>query len=142
MRIRFLGFFGLMGVLAMPAYAAGPAHSSSYESGVHVYRGNHGAPVSTRALEYVRLEEQQAASARQLAASERLAYQLAAQSAQIQSLQRSVERHKEKSHARKRRRTYYGNPAFFGRNGFYGNRNFSGAAPVGNRHRHRPYKKR
>ena len=140
MRIRLLGICGLLGVLAMPAYAAGPAYTSSYESGVQVYRANHGAAYSARAHEYVRLEEQQANAARQIAATQRLTQQLAAQSAQIEILQQSVERHTEKSHTRKRRRTYYGNPAFFGRNGFYGNKNFAGAAPVARRHRYRPYK--
>ena len=140
MRIKLLGILGLLGVLGTPAYAAGPAYTSSYESGVQVFRGNHGAAYSAQAVEIVRLQDQREAAARQAEETARLSAQLAAQSAQIAALQRSVERHQDKSHTRKRRRTYYGNPVFFGRNGFYGNRHFSGAAPTQNRHRYRPYK--
>ena len=34
---------------------------------------------------------------------------------------------RQKTQSQPRRRVYYGNPRFFGRNGFIGNRNFSGA---------------
>ena len=40
---------------------------------------------------------------------------------------------RQKANTRPRRRIYYGNPRFFGRNGFIGNRNFAGASVPSNR---------
>lgn len=144
MRVQLLGIIGLIGLLfPATAYAGhGSGYTQSHERGIQVYRGHHGPSYSSDALQIVQMRERREAKAKKAREIARLEQQLAVQTAQIEALERTIDDHKEDSHSRKRRRVYYGNPAFFGRNGFVGNRNFSGAiiSPPRRRHHYRPYK--
>ncbi len=140
----------LLGILAIAAMAAAPAQAgnqSGYshfdESGVHVFRGQHGSPLTHAAIQVEQLRLQREAQAAHAAEIARLNAQIAAQTRQIDNLGQAVN-HLERSQTRRpRRRVYYGNPAFFGSNGFIGNRYYGGATvqlPRRRPHHSRPRK--
>lgn len=111
--------------MAAPALAGGSGYSQSDEGGITIYRGQHGAVVSAKALEITRANQEREAEARQRAKLNRLRDQIAEQSRQIESLGMVLD--KTQKPAARKRRAYYGNPAFFGRNGFIGNSHHGGA---------------
>jgi len=115
--------------IATPAIAGScqyTAHCVSQENGVYVYRGQHAPTVSQQALALRAQQAQQAQAAEERAAANRLQASIDRQNSEIAALRAQVaEGQKAQSH-RPRRRVYFGNPAFFGRNGFIGNRFFSG----------------
>ncbi len=121
------------------------AHCYTYENGVHVLRGNHSAPVSQQALAFQQQQAKLAQKAKELEAVNRLNASIQAQNAEIAALRTQVSQAQAQRTQRARRRTYYGNPAFFGSNGFIGNRFFGGGTVQLPRSRprrptHRPYK--
>lgn len=130
MGFRVLGLAVIMVSTGMSANAGSctaTAHCYTYENGVHVLRGKHLPAVSQQAFalqqEQARLEQQ----ARELAAANRLTTALRQQNAEITALRSQVTTlGAQRAQQRPRRRTYYGNPAFFGRNGFIGNRYHGG----------------
>ncbi len=134
MRVKILGLLAIFIMAAMgsttSAFAGScqyTAHCVSQESGVYVYRGKHAPSISTRAIALQAEQARQAKAARDLAAVNRLKASIDRQNAEIAALRTQVAEGQRVERRRPRRRVYYGNPAFFGRNGFVGNRFFSGA---------------
>jgi len=148
MRVKLLAISALLIMSAAPAQAGScsqSAHCTSVESGVTVYRGQHTPAISQRALALRAEQQRQAQAARELAAIERLNRAVQQQTTEIASLRAQVAEGQRAQAQRPRRRTYYGNPAFFGRNGFIGNRFFGGGTiqptrPRRPRRRPRPIK--
>lgn len=132
MAFRVLGLAVILASTSMSANAGScsqTAHCYTYENGVHVLRGKHSPTVSQQAFaftqEQARLEQQ----AKELAAVNRLTSAVRQQNSEISALRSQVSTLQTQRTQRPRRRTYYGNPAFFGRNGFIGNR-FHGGGTV------------
>lgn len=116
--------------IALPAQAGScnyTAHCVSQENGVYVYRGQHKPPVSQQALSLHAEQARQARAARELAEVQKLNAAITRQNSEIAALRAQVAEGQRQQTQRPRRRVYYGNPAFFGRNGFIGNRFFGGA---------------
>jgi len=126
------------GVNAQAGSCVQSAHCYSHESGVQVIRGQHNAPVSQAALAHHKHKIKMEQRAREIAAANRLTNAVKAQNSEIAALRTQVSQLGKQRNTRSRRRVYYGNPRFFGRNGFAGNRNFSGATVQLPRRRHRP----
>ncbi len=145
MQVRNLVFsavFIVCGVsFAAPAQAGScnySAHCVSQESGVYVYRGQHNPAVSQQALALQAEQVRQERAAAELAAVNRLQASIQQQNSEIAALRAQVAEGQKRQQYRPRRRVYFGNPAFFGRNGFIGNRFFSGGTePLPRPHRPR-----
>ena len=112
---------------AQAGSCTGVAHCSSYENGVVVLRGQHTPAVSQGALLIDQQRAEQARRAKAQAEAERLARAVEAQNREIAALRTQVSSLQPQKTQRPRRRVYFGNPAFFGRNGFIGNRYFGGS---------------
>lgn len=129
MRFKILGIGMILAISAAPANAGScsmTAHCYTYENGVHVLRGEHGPVVSQQALAQQQMRVRQEQQARELAAVNRLNASIRQQNAEIAALRSQVDNLQTQRPQRQRRRTYFGNPRFFGSNGFIGNSNFSG----------------
>ena len=126
MRITHMAIIGAVLMVASPAIA-GPGYSQNQENGVQVFRGSHGPTVSPQAVLLQNQIDQRAAQKKQADALKRLNRKMDAQSQAITGLSQNVQNLERKQETSKRRRVYYGNPAFFGRNGFIGNRYYGGA---------------
>lgn len=130
MQVRFLMIGAVLAFSAAPAQAGSCPHSAhcyTVESGVNVFRGQHKPVISQQALALQAEQARQAQAARELAAVNRLTHAVERQNAEIAALRSQVSQAGQQNTRRKRRRVYYGNPAFFGRNGFIGNRFYGGA---------------
>lgn len=131
MRIKVITISALLAFCSVPVAQAGScphsAHCYSVESGVNVFRGQHAPVVSQDAIRLEAERARQAQAARELAEVRRLTAAVQQQNNEIAALRNEVSQANQRNTRRQRRRVYYGNPAFFGRNGFIGNRFFSGA---------------
>ncbi len=144
MGIRMLGLT-LVGVLATsPAFAGnGSGYSAEMDNGVVVYRGQHGPLITDHERKLLKQEERQDMKARKAAELGLLNAKLDAQTNQLAALHDHMISLEEAHRAKPRRRkVYYGNPAFFGRNGFIGNRYHGGATMLGEGPRYRRRGKR
>lgn len=122
---------------------ADAAFTSSQENGVQIFRGTHGPAVSRQAIAFDQRQKQLLAQQKQLQATKKLNQQMAAQSKAISELKNSVGKIETQQTRPTRRRVYYGNPAFFGRNGFIGNRfHGGGTIPLPRRRHYGPGPKR
>lgn len=145
MRVKILLVGAMLTLSSAPAQAGSCPHSAhcyTVESGVNVFRGQHAPVISRQAIQQKARAEQKAQAARELAAVNRLTAEVKRQNAEIAALRTQVNQANQQNTRRKRRRVYYGNPAFFGRNGFMGNRYFSGATVPLPRRPYRPRRPR
>ena len=121
---------------------AGQAYTASQEQGVVVFRGQPAnAPLPTVAEIYQNREAEKRlqAEAQRQAALKRLDKRMAQQTEELRQINERIETIAKNQDRPKRRKVYYGNPAFFGPNGFIGNRNFGGSTILlPRRPRHRP----
>lgn len=128
------------------------AAGSSLERGVRVFRPAPNANLAYAAS--ISLNEQRA-KAQEAANAARLRAESTRRAAQDEAIQASLDaiaanqkailaqgrRNTNRYSGSSRRRTFYGNPPFFGRNGFIGNSNFSGATIQIERRRNRKAKR-
>jgi len=143
MRVKLTALLAL-GALSLvpPAYAGnGSGYSQSREMGVSVYRGHHGPLVTELDLRIEAQEQRAKMRARKAEQKAALNSRLEAQSAQIARLSETIENLEQAQNQpqQRRRRTYYGNPPFFGSNGFIGNRFHGGGTIIDRSTRRRGY---